>query len=158
MAFSPFSRKQFIKELDTGEAPKLGKFKDTRNQELSSIRIDIYIQGVTSLAGNEQIRLKIFADPDHNVLLYTSDWANLSDIEGIGSITQNYRGQIRIDFNKENINKNIFYYVGAETNNYTRNGETFWIGLAHDFPFPRYATGASNFFQTNLAIELFGES
>lgn len=158
MSFTPFSAKQFIKEIDTGETPKLGRFKDTRNQELTYIRVDLYIQGTANLGGSEQIRLKIFADADHNVLLYTSSWANLSDIDTIVGTKANWRGQIRIDFNKENINKNLNYYVGAEMANYTRNGETFWVGLAHDFPFPRYATGASDFFDTNLAIELFGES
>ena len=154
MAFKDFAETQYIKTIDTSESISFGSFSVVNSMELAHIRSALMITGVSNLSGNEQVRLKIYTDPAFTSLLYTSDYANLSDITDIG--TTNWFGWIRIDFNRENINANLTYYVQLETLNYTRNAETFWIGFSHDFPFPVYDNAQTLYYKHPLAMQLFG--
>ena len=154
MAYQDFADEQYFKTIDTSETPVMGTFQTADNIELQYIQVIIWIQDVTALGGSEQIRLNIYSEDTYTALLYQSNWRSISDITNLGS--QNWTGLLRIDFNRENINKNLTYYVRAELQNYTRNADDFWIGLSHDFPFPIYDNGESKFFDHPLAMEIHG--
>lgn len=155
MAFKDFANVQYIKTIDTGEAPRMGTFQVAVNGELQYMRVKPYIKG--TLSGTEKIRLKIYSDSAFSSLLYTSSWSNIYDVldEDGSAVTGDWIGWIRVDFNRENINKNMAYYVVAELTGYTRNADDFYIGLAHDFPFPIYDNGESLFYNHPLAFEIF---
>lgn len=156
MAFKDFANNQFIRSFDTDEIVRMGSFSTVSSLELSSVRVLAFVKG--TLAGNERIRLKIFTDPAFSKLLHTSQWSNLSGITGEGdvSLTGDFLGMVRVDFNRQNINKTIVYYVACEISDYTPIGDTFFVGLSHDFPSPRYAGAVQKYYQTNLAFEIFG--
>lgn len=155
MAFKDFSEEQYIKTINTGETPRLGTFKVLTSGELVYMRVKLYINGL--FGGSEQVRLKINSDTAYSSALYTSDWSEISEVvdENDAAITGNWLGWIRIDFNNENINKNLTYYVSAEFANYTRNAGTFYLGLAYDFPYSIYDNSENLFYNHPLAMELF---
>lgn len=151
MSTKNFSKVNFIKSIDTGEEVRCGGFKLKNHGELDHIRPLIYIQGL--LSGTERLRAKLYEDSNHTKLLATSQWT----IPLVNATLGNWRGLIRIDFNKENINKNITYYIGLELTGYTRNGESFYIGVARDWPYPIYKITPTPqwFYQHPLAVEIF---
>lgn len=152
MAFKDFSQDQFVKSLDTGEEGRMGSFTTSVNGELDAVRVLIYIEGVSSLGGTEQIRCKMHGEATFSSPIYTSSFSNISDIPNLGST--NWIGYIRMDFNRENLNQNITYFPTVELQNYTRSGDTFFIGLSYDFPSPIYGTG-SVFYRNPLAMQWF---
>ena len=151
MSFEQFADLQYVKTIDISEEPRMGSFNVVNDLELQYIRVLLFISGST--VGNERIRLKIYGDMGSNNILYTSNWSNINDISGLSTY---WLGYIRVDFNRENINKDTDYYVRAELDNYTRNGDTFFIGLCHDFPFPIYDNGQDLFYEHPLAMQIFG--
>lgn len=155
MAFLDFSEEQYVKTFETGELIRMGSFSTVEDGELAHMRALMYIRG--TLAGSEQFRMSVYSCHQYKGLIAQSSWVDLSGItdENGSTITGNFLGMIRVDFNRENINKNNTYYVLAELQNYTENFPTFEIGLSYDFPSPRYATGETIFYNTNLAFEIF---
>jgi len=155
MAFKDFASDQYIRTFDTDEKIRLGSFQTQKDGELGNIRVLVYIQG--TLVGTEQIRIVVYPSEAQEAAYATSDWMDLSDIvdENGTTTTGNWIGMVRCDFARENINKNNTYYLQCEIRNYTVNYPTLEIGLSHDFPSPRYATGETLFQNTNLAFEIF---
>lgn len=157
MAFRHFSEYQYIKVMDTSELIKLGGFKLSSSNEISAIRVLTFING--TLGGSEQLRINIYSDVGHSKKIFHSNWTSLngtiSDENGT-IITGNWFGLLRFDFNRENINKNIFYYASVESQSYNRNGDTFYLGFAHDYPYSRYSQGANAAYEANIAFEIFG--
>lgn len=155
MAFADFAETQYVKTVDTGETPRLGAFSTAENGELKYMRVKLYIKG--TLSGSEQIRLKIYGDSSFSSLLYTSSWSSISNVtdENGAAVTGDWIGVIRTDFNNENINQNMTYYLEAEFANYTRNSDSFYIGLLYDFPFPVFDNNEPLFYNHPLAFEIF---
>ena len=151
MSFLQFPDKKYVKTIDTSEIVRLGSINIVDNIELQYIRPSIFIYG--ALGGIEQIRVNLYGDENHLNKIFSSSWRNLSEI----SMSTNYwLGWIRCDFARQNINKNITYYLSVELNNYTRNGETFWIGLNRDYPTPTYDNSEDLWDGHPLAFQIFG--
>ena len=153
MAFKDFAETQFIQALDTGVDERMGGFTPVKNAELKHVRIFLYIQGVSSLGGSEKIRCVMHAELVNDSPVYTSSFSNISDITNLGST--NWLGFVRIDFNRENLNKNITYFPRIETSNYTRSGDAFFLGLSYDFPSPVYAGNTVIHYLNPLAMQWF---
>ena len=157
MSFRQFSEYQYIRAMDTGEIIKLGGFKLGTSHEIGHMRVLTFING--TLGGSEQLRVNIYSDIGHSKKIFHSDWSNIGgtlENENGALITGNWLGLIRFDFNRQNINKNFFYYASIESQSYTRNGDTFYIGFSYDYPFPRYSNSANASYEANLAFEIFG--
>lgn len=150
MSILNFSNVKYIKSIDTGELIRCGGFKIGQKGEIGNLYTSFYVHGTP--AGTERFRTKLYLDPSHKVHYCTSEWSNLSD-----ATTGNWFGLIRSDYNGENINPNITYYVEVEFDSYTRVGETFWIGVARDFPDPIYtmSPAPTKFFQYPMATQIF---
>lgn len=158
MAFKDFSEFQYEKTSDTSEKIFMGGFQVQQNEELHSIRVKISITGAACCMGNEKFRLKIYADQFLKQTIYTSLDSTLSDIvndDPLFGTTTNWIGWLRVDFAKENLNKNITYYLGGEFINYVRT-PTFVLGLLYDFPDSSYDNGQSNFFDHPIAFQING--
>lgn len=155
MAYKDFSETIYIKTVDTSENVKVGGLKLDTSGELGHIRVLMYIAGI--LAGSEQIRINICSDAACTKTIYTSDWSDIADItdENGATTTGNWLGWIRTDFNKENLNSAITYYAQVELQNYTRNADTFYIGLAYDFPLPIYDNSEDFFLDHPIAMQIF---
>lgn len=154
MAFQQFSEVQYVKVFDTDEEIKCGGFQVANNTELEAIRLGIFVEG--TLSGSEQIRCNIYSNAGASKLLFRSAWSDLSDLEysNGSTVTGDFIGVVRANFSRQNLNKNITYYATMELNNYTRNGDTFYISGVFDYPFPRYSSGSSHY-GVNLVMEIF---
>ena len=150
MAFKNFSEYLYIKTFDNDERARFGSFQTQDNMELGHIRTVAYING--TLAGTEKMRLKVYSDLGFNNLMFISDWSNFSDLEKI----KDYLFYLRFDFDRQNINKNNKYHVACEIANYNRNGDIFYIGIAHDFPHPVYDNSENLFYNHPLVMQIFG--
>lgn len=154
MSGGDFAATQFIKSFDTNEQIKKGGFKINQDGEWGYMGHVIYIHG--GLAGTEKIRTKLYSDDTHSNLLYTSDWTDISETQKLSG-SDGWFGYIRNKFNDENLNGALWYYAGVELTDYTRNAETFYIGLTRDFPFPIYkiTPTPAYFYEHPLATQIF---
>jgi len=150
MAFKNFSEYLYIKTYDNAENARFGSFQTQDNMELGHIRTVAYIRG--TLSGTEKMRLKVYSDVGYRNLMFVSDWSNFSDIE----IQKDFLFYLRFDFDRQNINKNNRYHVTGEIADYTRNGNDFYFGIAHDFPHPVYDNSEDLFYNHPLVMQIFG--
>jgi len=153
MAFQDFAADQYIKTVDTGEEIRVGSFQTIKNLELKYIRLTIYIDG--AIPTNEQVRVNIYSDIGTTSKIFSSEWSNLSEINGVSS---RWLGWVRTDFDRQNINKELIYYPTIELNNYTRVPGSYYIGFCYDFPFPIYDNSEDLFYNHPLQMQLFGYS
>jgi hypothetical protein len=133
MSFS-FPGTQYFRILDnafsSGEV-KGGYFNLSAATDIENMMLTIFIRG--SLGGSEQIRARIYGNSESIVPICNSSWASLS---GIGSYSGNWIGNVYVDFANQPLNPNIDYYVGIQAQNYTRNLDTFYIGVNLDWVDP----------------------
>ena len=158
MSFYDFSENQYVKTVDTSELVRMGGIKPASNIELAHIRVLLFIHDVTMLSGSEAIRLNVYSSTYYysSTYMFSSSYKNISDITNLGA--NDWIGWVTVDFNRQNLNKNFYYYVEAEFSNYTRNGESFYFGLSRDFPVPIYDNSENLFYNHPLAMALFGYS
>ena len=155
MAFKSFPSTIHFKTVDTSEITKTGSFKTANSGELGYMRVLTYICG--TLAGPEQIRIKICANAACDKIIYTSDWSSISAIKDEnGTIsTGNWLGWLRVTFNRENLNNEITYYGKIELQNYTRNVDVFYIGFGYDLPVISYDAGEDYVFDNPIGMQIF---
>jgi hypothetical protein len=127
----------------------MGRFKTNRNGYMAHIWTRIYINGIINI---EQIRINIYSHQDKRAVYAQSNWANLINIE---DLSQYWLGFVRLDFNSENIQKDELYFFDIEINNYTRNGNNFYIGVTYDFPFPTHDLTETNWKNSPLSAKIF---
>ena len=150
MAFKDFSDVQYIKTVDTGEEISIGSFIPPKNMGIAYMRSTIFISG--QVPTTERMRINIYSDLDNTSKIFASDWSNLNEIVGV---TSSWIGWIRVDFNKEPLNKYLSYYPTIELDGYTRT-PTYFIGFCYDFPFPIYDNAEPLFYKHPLQFQLFG--
>ena len=157
MSFQKFANTLYVKTFDTAEICRMGTFVLASNMELKYLRVLFLMYGVAGRGGSERIRIKIYSDVEHTSVLYTSEWSDitLANISGLAG-SHSWLGWIRTTFARENLNKNISYYVSCEIENYTRNGDTFYCGLSYDFPHPIYDNSQNSFRYHPLALQVLG--
>lgn len=154
MGFTQFPATQYFSIFETNDVVKLGSFRLNESGFLKSAYIRIYINGVTQLGGSERIRLKVYSDASHTKLMATGEWRNISSITNLG--TTNWLGKILLSFDTAfNMNKNTAYYLEVDSDNYTRNGDTFYMGLSYDFPIAVYDNAEDRFQDRPISTELF---
>jgi len=153
MSIQYFPATQFFYVFQANEEAVIGSFTD-KTTELYYMQLSCFISEVTSI-GTDRMRIKIYSDANKNNLLYTSSWSDFSSITDIGST--NWRGLIRVDFNRENINSELTYYWAVQMDNYTPTA-TYEIGFGSAWPWPRYGTSpaASTFQDFPADVGIFG--
>lgn len=125
-----FSEELYIKTIDTSEKIQCGKFTTAVDTEIEHMRIMIYINNIT--VTTERMRINVMSKYGHANPLYSSDW---SDLSGITNIAAYWVGWLRFDFNGKFFDSDIDYFLELETGNYTRTGDTNYLGAALDYPF-----------------------
>jgi hypothetical protein len=124
MAYINFPEVLDIKSLDTSEAYQFASFTSTYPQELGHIVCHLYVHGAEG--GTEQARVSVYSDSGMSTLVDQSAWATLSERDAIGTYDLN---SIRFDFNRKVLAADTIYYAKIELQNYTRNSDTFYIGI-----------------------------
>jgi hypothetical protein len=150
MAFLNFSENLYVKEMDSNEETGLGGMSPAVNGDLAHMRVFVYIKG--TIGGSETIKVNFYGDELTNNLLFSSSKSNLSNIN---PSPNNYLGWVKVDFDRQPLNKNITYYPSLQLENYTRNGETYVIGIVYDWPAPTYATGVNIVSNASYGFQVF---
>ena len=94
---------------------------------LESMTAWFHIRGTS--VGTETITIALYADEAMNVPVASSTRL-LTDFE----ITSSGYNRVRFDFSGESLDPDLEYYIGISTTNYTRVGDTFFIGAILDWP------------------------
>lgn len=128
MGFAPIHADYLVKTLDSSEIAHLGGYTVAEDRELKWIRLAVYKHGTAG--GTEQMRLGLYSRSDLAGLLFRSDWIDVADFDG-GTY---WIGLVRFDFNRQHLDKDIEYHLGIETQNYTRNADTFYLSVVSDWP------------------------
>lgn len=150
MAFLQFPDTHLIKTIDTAETIEIGKFKMVDHQEFRYVRVLLYQNGTPG--GTENMQMRLHTGDDLTAVYATSNTVQLS------AVTDNL-SLVRFDFERPNINKNLTYTVSMVVNNYTRNADTYYLGVSYDFPNSTYSTitaSEDNYTSHPLKMELFG--
>ena len=134
-----FSNKQCIKTIDTSEKIKLGTFVLNESAQIGYAQLSIFIQG--SISGPEQMRLNVYSDSGYTALRFYSDKINLNQITY--DTSKGWRGEVLFTFGRQNLNKNFSHYFELECFNYTRNGNTFYLGVCKEYLDPHFNSGGS---------------
>lgn len=134
MAFTQFPREQYFRILETGENARLGYFNLQDGTEIKHMMITIFIRG--TIAAPFNLRVNIYGNDTLIDPIFTSDWAVISSSTLDPTPTNNWLGNIYLDFAGYPLNPNINYYMTAESDDYTRNGETFYLGINLDWYSP----------------------
>lgn len=141
MAFKQFPKQQYFRSLNTDTVTKLGYMNLQDGMEMTSMMVTIYVQGLIVTPFN--FRLNFYGSTTSITPIFTSDWVELSaatllnnDNDPATAYVNNWLGNIYVDFDYEPINPNLNYYISAETDGYTRVGDTFFIGVNLDWYSP----------------------
>lgn len=148
MSFSQYADVQDFVVLDSGlvQAGVIDLGEDT---ELRHILLTFYKTG--TLVGSEQIRINLYSSDRYDSAFAQSDWMSISDISNLAT---NWLGWLRFDFGRIDLDKDETVYTEIETQNYTRVGDTFWMGVGLDWPV--LVNTFDPDFGAPVAIQMFG--
>lgn len=149
MAFASFSDRLYVKVLETSELAPAGGFRLQNDQEISHIILTMYMRGV---ATTQQLRIKIFADAQLTKPVATGEWLTVRQAT---SGDASWLGLIRFDMTPSvNVDASAVAerYVGVESQNYARTGDTFYVGFALDWPLAINAREAGSGLAFSMAL------
>lgn len=142
-----FPSDQYLKIIeDTVE--KIATINSPIHFRITEIVANIYKHG--ALSGLEQMRINFYGDNDYGVPLFTSEWVSLSDAVGANVY---WIGNIRFDFISNHIKSGLDYFIGFETTNYTRDGDTSFISISIDYPLPTNIVIGNN---PGVGLQIYG--
>ena len=145
MAFLQFAKTQMIQAMDSGETLNLGGFQPAVNGELRHVTLGLLKVG--SLISATTLQMGIYLSEDFSSAYATSDSIFVTDIEAAeADITgDTWRAIVRFDFSRPNLNKNQLYYFALIPGSYTRTGDTNYLGVVRDEPYPIYSLAGANY-------------
>lgn len=128
--FLQFPKQQYFRALESDTTTSLGYFILQDSTEIKHVMLTIFVRGL--IASPFDIRFKIYGSDEAETAIITSEWAELS-VASLGNYTQNYIGNIYLDFAGESLNMSNTYYMRVETDGYTRVGDSFYLGINLDW-------------------------
>ena len=148
MAFLQFSKTQMIQAIDTSEKLDLGGFQPATNGELKHVTLGLLKVGL--LSSSMTVKLGLHLSTDFTAQFAFSSEIFVTNIEaGNADITTDtWRAIVRFDFARQNINKNQNYRFSLQTTNYTRVGDTSYLAVVRDEPFPIYSLPGATYGST----------
>ena len=141
MAFKQFPNQQYFRILETDIIAPLGYFNLDDGTELKHVMLTVFQRGL--IVTPYTLRLNIYGSNRVVDPIVSSDWATMSastlmnnDTDPAVAYTQNWLGNIYMDFQGNPLNPNVNYFLGAETSGYTRNADAFYVGINLDWYSP----------------------
>ncbi len=128
----------YVRTIETSETVKCGSITLAAATELAYLRVLLFVRG--ALGGSEQMRVKLYTDSSYTQLYATGAWVNLSDITNVSTY---WWGWIALPATRVHLRASQAYYVTVETQNYTRNADTFYLSLSLDGPAREITTNPS---------------
>lgn len=123
MSFSQYADEQDFVVLGSDKVP-VGAINLSEDIEIKHVLITFFKTG--TLVGSEQIRLNLHSSERYDSPFARSEWASISDISNLAA---SWLGWLRLDFDRIDLDKDEVIYAEIETQNYTRVGDTFWMGI-----------------------------
>ena len=139
----------YFRVLESDDVVSLGSVSLPAAIELYSVRLLLYKHGTAG--GSERFRLKLYRDSGRTDLAYTSAYTDLTDVEDLGT---KWFGWVSILFDREHVPASTTFYPSLEAENYTRNGDTYYLAFSLDWPNPQY--GTTNTTRRNIAMQIYG--
>lgn len=122
----------YFKMADSSSVEMCGGYSFSNNQQIEQVIIHLYKHG--ALGGSERLRPIIYLDRAMTKTYATGDWFNLSSVEGLSTY---WRGRIGLTFTSSPwVETGKTYYLGIETDSYTRSGMTAYLAYLLDGPEP----------------------
>ncbi len=134
MAFTQFPNQQYFRVADTDSVTSIGYFNLQDGTELKHIMLTLYVNGV--IASPFTARINIYGSSSLESAIFSSDWATISTATLVPTYSVNWLGNVYFDFSGNPLNPNINYFAGFETSGYTRNGDTYYVGVNLDWYSP----------------------
>lgn len=139
MAITQFPKEQYFRTLNSDQVTRMGYFNLATGTEITFVTVWAFVRGI--IASPFQIRMNVYGNNDQAVPIFSSSWATLSAATLLDNSTgapysNNWLGYFNLDFAGYPLNPNINYYVSMETSGYTRNLDTFYIGINLDWYSP----------------------
>lgn len=150
MGWLQFPSVMHFKTIDTSEKVDVASFTLATDNQIKYGRIMLYINGIS--VTTEQIRLNVNPSETNANPIFSSDWADLADITT--HTGDNWIGWVRLDFNEEHLDSDVTYTIQLETNNYTRNADTAYLGISFDWPY--YINDQADESKPSYGVELYG--
>lgn len=158
MSFTRFARDFYVRVLTTGETAELGTYTLSKATELDQILLWLNVQGTPG--GSEILTLEVYGSSEAESPLYSSDPVSLSSVtfnageasEFLGS-AGDFIGVVPFNFSREPLGASS-YVLKLKSQNYTRNGDTYYIGWVFDNPEPVYSR--TNLNQTGAKAIIIG--
>ncbi len=139
MAFLEFPYQQYFRDLSSDTTTKLGYFNLSAGTEIKHMAVWAFVRGV--IATPFQFRINIYGNEANTTPIVQSNWVTLSSSTLIDNSTglpyvNNWIGYFYVDFAGQSLNPDTNYYMSAQTNGYTRVGDTFYLGVNLDWYSP----------------------
>lgn len=149
MAITNFPTPLAFKVLETSTTEELGTVQAGEDFELAYMRVLLYIAG--TYGGSETLTAHLYSEND--TLLYSSSAVTLSQITGIGA---DWLGWLRFDFSRENIKSGTTFKLKMTSTNYTRNGDTYYLGIGFDWSDPALTNSANDGINYGIYAPMYG--
>lgn len=130
MTIRKMPERQVVKVMETDEQYLAGGLVAERTEQLSTLRLLLYKHGVH--AGTERARVRLYHDEALTSVYATSSWSSIDAIENLADY---WRGWLGFTFEPMRwLVADTTYYVAVEVDDYTRDGDTFYLSFAYDWP------------------------
>jgi hypothetical protein len=130
MSYGDFPSQLYFMILNAG-TNSLGSFQLGSECQLRNLVFSLLKVG--TLGGSERLRLKLYTDSGLTELYKTGSWASLASISGISASA--WLGWLRLDFSDIWVAGSQTFYLAVETDGYTANYPTMYLGLKLDWPY-----------------------
>lgn len=117
--------------VNTGGETELGKYTVTSQGELSNCYLSMIFYR-TDLFSNEGVRLRIVRSNAPSTPVYSS-WVTPSTVISNFTDSNYWIGNVRFDFNRQQLNTSTTYDLYLETQNYTHDYSGIQIGSIMNF-------------------------
>lgn len=136
MSFLQFPKQQYFRILNNDAATKVGYFNLSAGTELKHMAVWAVMKGV--IVTPFDFRINIYGNETNDTPIIVSSWATLSSTTLINNTTglpytNTWIGYFYVDFAGQSLNPDINYYISAQTNGYTRIGNSFFFGINLDW-------------------------
>lgn len=153
MSILNFPESQQVELFENNGSIVLGGYAIDTEIELQHVNVMLYKHG--GLVGTERVRVRVTSDLQGLRTIHASEWSDLSDSNNIND-GDHWLGWIRTDFARQGMAKDVTRYLVLDIDNYTRNGDTYYIAAVKDYPFPIYSTTATSYELAAYSVTIFG--
>jgi hypothetical protein len=151
MTIKDLPKYSYVKTVNTGEEILLGAYKQKNHTEVAYMNLYIFIEGGQPTL--ETMKIEVHRNAAGTMKAFESNTISLSDI--LNPSPTRWKGWVRFDFNRQNMNKNFYYFPKLIIANYTRT-PTYYISTELDWPIQSNPSITNNPIGRAMKLEIKG--